>query len=623
MKKSILIIVCLLFLRPVVSQDYPVSAIPDSLLKNAEVVIREYDLSVIIKDNETFLEKRKKVVTLLKEGTSGYDKCYFPFDKFQEVSEFMAIIYDKDGKAVKKFSFADFTDFKPYSEYVFDVQYKTFVFPHLTYPYTIHYEVTIKHKGSLFYPHWIPQMLSGESVMKAGLFIESPANIMVRYKEIGLPESSKKERLKWSVSGICAKEEEAFSPNTVRMGVMIAPAEFKMENFTGNMMTWEGFGNFMYQLNKDRDEISPKTKAKLKELVADCQDTLCKVERVYQYLQNNTRYFLVALGIGGWQTASALDTDKFKYGDCKGLSNYMIAMLKTVGITAYPALIHAGSESPPQYPDFPNSFFNHQIAVVPLAQDTLWLECTSQTEACGFLSDFTDNRYALIVKEMGSKLVKTPKYTAENNTIHRKIHLKLNGESASDLIAENVYKGLLQVRKSEAVLAGKEIQEKAIKNLLGYDNIVFSTLNYIRSPLKIPEIKENVTLNCQRLGSKSGKRWFIPIKFFSQNTQVPAAYPNRTSKVQASSHPFIESDSILIEIPQGMTVESGLESIDASSLWGNFEVSTVQQGNTIVIYRRLEFNDKIEDDDAYPQLINFMKIVVKYYKSNIVLVKNE
>src|SRR5690606_4540730 len=102
--------------------------------------------------------------------------------------------------------------------------------------------------------------------------------------------------------------------------------------------------------------------------------------------------------------------EKTGYGDCKALSNYMVALLGSVGIKGYYSLIMAGENFTPLQTDFPSSQFNHVVVAVPNGSDTLWLECTSQTQPFGYLGSFTDDRYALMILDDGATLVKTGSY---------------------------------------------------------------------------------------------------------------------------------------------------------------------------------------------------------------------
>src|SRR6185312_13501516 len=151
-----------------------------------------------------------------------------------------------------------------------------------------------------------------------------------------------------------------------------------------------------------------------------------KARFLYNYLQKNVRYVSVQLGIGGYKPFPASFVDEKKYGDCKALSNYMLTLLKTVGIPSYCAVINAGTNAEPADPDFVNDPFNHIILCVPFKNDTTWLECTSATSPFGKLGSFTENRKALLVTEDGGKLVNTPRSTMQDNQFNSAVHLVLN-----------------------------------------------------------------------------------------------------------------------------------------------------------------------------------------------------
>jgi len=82
-------------------------------------------------------------------------------------------------------------------------------------------------------------------------------------------------------------------------------------------------------------------------------------------MQDHTRYISIQLGIGGWQPFDAAFVQEHGYGDCKALSNYMVALLKTAGITAYSVLIRPGDYRYTFNESFPSNQFTHVIVCVP------------------------------------------------------------------------------------------------------------------------------------------------------------------------------------------------------------------------------------------------------------------
>src|SRR5574342_1196313 len=105
------------------------------------------------------------------------------------------------------------------------------------------------------------------------------------------------------------------------------------------MNSWQDFGKFIYALKQGRDELPPEIKQKVHELTDGIADTKEKINVLYGYMQKNTRYVSIQLGIGGWQPFDAKYVAKKGYGDCKALSNYMYSILKEAGIKSYYAVI--------------------------------------------------------------------------------------------------------------------------------------------------------------------------------------------------------------------------------------------------------------------------------------------
>ena len=55
-----------------------------------------------------------------------------------------------------------------------------------------------------------------------------------------------------------------------------------------------------------------------------------------------------------------------------------------------------------------------------MGKDTLWLECTAEYNAAGYMGTFTGTRKALLIAQDGGHLVNTPTYTTKENTQTRK-----------------------------------------------------------------------------------------------------------------------------------------------------------------------------------------------------------
>jgi hypothetical protein len=65
----------------------------------------------------------------------------------------------------------------------------------------------------------------------------------------------------------------------------------------------------------------------------------------------------------------------------------MVVLLREAGITGYYTTVMAGEGKSEADPDFPSDQANQVIVAVPTKVDTVWLECTNQTNPFGGWED--------------------------------------------------------------------------------------------------------------------------------------------------------------------------------------------------------------------------------------------
>lgn len=604
---------------------YAVSDIPPELRLHANGVIRDYSVRFDVLNTGEALETEHKAVTLLNEtGAALFGEVAFGYSKFLKIEDIEAAVYDANGLLVRHLKKKDVEDIKPPQYAVDDSRYKVLRLPARAFPYTVEYTVVRHHFGLMFYPSFSPQESPSFAVQAARFSITMPPGEDVRIKTTNLPEGAQKGMFLWELKNILPQKNEPYAPLGYQTAptILSAPTSFRFGGFDGNMTTWQSYGAFMQQLNKTQQDLAQETKIKLQNMVAGCPDQACKIRRVYDYLQSNTRYFFVGLGIGGWQPAPASEVDHNKYGDCKGLSNYMVSMLDAVGITAYYAIIRAeDTEQQAQYPDFPNAWFNHIIVCVPNGQDTTWLECTSQTESCGFLSNFTDNRPALLITPTGGQLVQTPQYNETVNTTHRQTNIAIATDGSATLQSTDLYTGLSQIMPAALENLHDETRKEYLYKILKINDFEIVDLQISRKKEKIPSATIQLSLTLPKLASVSGKRIFIPVSLLSTKPGLPAMPDSlRQQPIQADSRGSTEKDDVVFTLPEGYQLESTFTPINITSAFGHFEMSVTQDQEKILLHRQLILNSSIQPKEKFNDFIAFLKTIAKADKMKLVVV---
>lgn len=417
--------------------SYDVSLIPDSLKTNAHAVIRADEEAFTVYSPSRATYKVHEVVTIMDEAGKRGLAFAERSDAFVSLDDANLYLYDAKGQLLQHVKQKEMAveGYQQWFQLVTDDKITYFELNAPSYPVTVQKDYTISFKGLLNYPDFGLDNTE-RSLQEASFVLTTPKSIGVRYRNLGvnihpsIADGEKETQVyTWRIAALKARPEEGGDLAGLDPRVMIAPNQFEINDFAGELNSWQAFGKWMYDLNKDMYVLPPATAQFYRQMVAGASTDAEKARILYDYLQKNFRYVDISLGIGGYKSFPAAATDKNKFGDCKGLSTFMKACLNAVDVKSYTAIINAGDREAPVDPGFPINEFNHMILCIPQPKDSIWLECTSTHNYFGVLGAFTENRNALLITENGGVLVHTPSSTLEENqeSFHTLVSLSEDG----------------------------------------------------------------------------------------------------------------------------------------------------------------------------------------------------
>lgn len=624
---------CILFLLAKAGDgEYAASKIAPSLLRNADAVCRLEETRYTVVSNKTFRQYDHYVITILNENGDRWADFTEWYDKLRSIESIEGVLYDASGKEIKKVKKKDVDDVSGVSDASLfdDNRVKHHNFYYRVYPYTVEYEVETETKGLFSLPRWMPQNRDRYSVEKSTISVQTPADYEVRYKAFNYAKepvlSTEKgdKILTWTVDNMPAITSEVFSPSMDQITTCIyfAPSDFQMQDYKGNMTTWQGFGKFIYDLNEGRDALPGSMKQMVHQLTDGITDPAEKVKKLYEYMQNNTRYISVQLGIGGLQTFDASYVAEKKYGDCKALSNYMHSLLKEAGIKSNLVVIRAGDAARNILPDFPSNQFDHMILCVPL-KDTIWLECTSQTLPAGYLSGFTADRYAVLIDADGGKLVHTPRYAMKDNLEIRRIAATVNEEGSLHINANTEYTGLQEDYYHSLVhnLAKDKIKDRLHKTL-DFATYDINQFNYDENKKALPVMNESLDITVSNYATITGKRLFLMPNIMTRSGRKLAQDSVRKFDIHLA-YEYLDVDTVEITLPGGYQAEAIPQDVSLVSQFGKYSCSVRLQGNKLLYYRNRESYAGNFPARDFADLVKFYDAMYKADRNRVVLVKNE
>lgn len=615
---------------------YPVTSIAADLKKDAHVVVRDCQETFEVSNASHAVHTVKYVYTILNGKGADAARVVAHHDPFQKITSLKGKLLDANGQVIRELKKSDIEDVSVSgltgNNFHTDNRVKTAKMVYDRFPYTVIYEYTVKFNGILSYPTWLPQN-EHVAVEHSTFNIIMPNDLQLHYKanntaiKPSIDKTEKKTSYTWTIEDLPARKMEKYGPTFSEQFPIVytAPSNFEIDGHAGKTESWEQFGQFFYTLNKGRDELSNDMQQKVAALTKGAKNDKEKIKRIYQYLQDNTRYISIQLGIGGWQTFDAEYVETNKFGDCKALTNFTKSMLKVAGIPSYVALVNAGSRKSDIRHEFPSNQFNHVILCVPSASDTVWLECTSQISPFNYLSDFTEDRYVLLCKPEGSELIRTPATDANQNTLDRKASLTINEDGAANIQATTQYTGSQQdhFRQAAKMLTPTE-QEKWLRNRIDIPSFSINSYEFIEVSQTAPRVVLTLDLASTRYAAKAGKRLFIQPNVLNQYTHVPDEVSDRQFPIVLHQS-WTDTDTITLNIPAGYTIETLPKETDLTDAeFGSYSSAcSLNEDGTVTYIRQMTLHKGSYPAAHYEAFRDFKKAVVKADKQKIVLVKQE
>jgi hypothetical protein len=569
---------------------------------------------------------RKYVVLVLNEiGFNNIDLSE-NYDKSNKIKKLNVTTYNTFGGKVKHFVKADFKDRSLLDDSTIfsDDRILYLDYTPTVYPFIIEYECETESVNTAFLHAWTPISNLNETVLESKLEIINnpvcPVNVKVqKLEEFKVEKLEAATKTTYSAKNIIAIKPEVNSDYSKEFPmVKMYLSKASLEGYELNMNSWSEFGKMYYDyFIKDNSTISEKTKLKLDNIISVNDSKLDKIKKIYKYVQDNTRYVSIQVGVGGWKPMEVSDVEKYGYGDCKALSNFTRSILKAYDIESYYTVIYGGDKRKLDE-EIVSMQGNHVILSVPNNEKYIFLECTSQTNPFSYLSNFTSNRNALIIKPTGSEIVKTSEYKTEKNTqeTKSKVNVLENGSISGnvEIISKNIqYKNV------------SHLETKSSKDQIDYYRNHFGHLNNLEvSNLKWTNNKEDFSFTetfsfkAENYFEKSLNSIVLPLNVLNRYSRIPLKYRNKKFSFEID-YGFIDADEIEIILPQNFSITQLPGKVTLKEKFGEYNASVIFENNKLIYKRKLTIYDGVYVKEEYELYRKFIEQISKSDNLKIII----
>ncbi len=608
---------------------YRVVDIPRQLLKDAKAVVRNDSIQVKIVSDAKLVLKRTYAITILNKNGASNANFMQPYARNMKVSAIKAQMYDEDGAEIKKKGGFDILDYALISDGTTfaDHRIKAVLPEHLEYPYTIEYSYEISFTDVIQYPGWQPFEDFEVAVerSKYTLMVSKQAKCRYYVKNISMPvqlNTGDFDIYTWEINNLPAYADENFSPALADISplVLIAPSKVNVEGYEGNFETWAGFGQWINQLNKDRNNLSDEAKARINKMTAGIPDDRAKIKLLYEYMQNKTRYVSIQVGIGGFQPFDAETVDRLSYGDCKALSNYMKSLLEAAGISSRYTLVLAGDKNPTIHSDFSSNQFNHAVLCVPLKKDTVWLECTSQRNPFNYMGTFTADRKVLVIDENGGKLIKTPALTAESDLESRKVNVTFDPSGDGTADVRTIYRGAAYDNYARILGSDQADRKKLLTRRIHVPNFELDNFSMQENKAELPSVTEQLNLSITGYCTRVGEKLMLSLNMMNKLNESAFQTTTRENPISIK-WPVYEIDTVVYNLPQGYTLEKIPAKISLESDFGQYTAEVTKSGNALQYIRSFSVYKGEYPAERYDDIVTFFDKIVLTDENKVMLTK--
>lgn len=549
-------------------------------------------------------------------------------DEFRTLSAFSGTI-SSGGKVVRRLKKQDVASTLASDALAQNIYLNGFE-PVAPYPFEVEYTYTVSYRKAIAaFPSFIPVTDYDVPVRSSSYTLFLPNTTPLRYIASSTPENwqeGERNVFRWEFRDFPGFSYEAGMPPSSEFipYVHACPVEFQYAGTFGSQHNWVEISQWLSSLMPPDPELPASVREKLASLTNDCASDLEKVRVVYDYLREHTRYVSVQLGIGGFAPLPPKRVAASGFGDCKALSFYMQQLLASVGI---------GSEFVIVNTDRRNLFdgyasvgqMNHAILCVPLARDTVWVECTNPLVPLGYTRSGLAGHQAVLVRPDGGETVRIGDYPDSLRSETEKQEIRLNPDGSARVTVDR------QVRldPAERYLSFPSMKEADMRKFLfsglqgqpeGFRLEAYSDnfRAYEGEPGYVPEARVRFSFGAKGLGRVSGDRMFVK--------SAPFARAMNSQKTERKYDYVVERgavvrDSILVVVPEGFEIEHipGGQSISCSL--ADFRQEYRQQEQQVLIVNELRMKSGRMPAEEYPAYRELVKSVNKAYESTLVLRK--
>ncbi|MCD4653454.1 DUF3857 domain-containing protein [bacterium] len=609
---------------PALCEDIP-SWVSNALVTDYTQISDKTDAIMLLSDtqlsydNGVITSQEKRLYKIIRLDGFQYGSLVVSLVKGSKISNVRGYRLSGPGKLLEKLKKKNIVR-RAYNVDFYDDAEQLFAnFEHINIGDLIAFEYKVKHEP--FFKHSFYEM--GSLIEIAVKCIHTPPNVFCSI--LNDPENSVIFSGKtYEIKNQPAIESEYWGP-TVREQVPVLGIVF--DNVSSQ--NWQSFSRDIWEKTQGISHLSDSATVDINELLV-IKDKEMFIQKVLEYVSQSVRYVDIEVGDGKFiATASSIVHEK-KYGDCKDMAYYAIAILEKGGVTAHPVLARTCSVGP-VFDSFPAAQFNHVIIAVELDSNSSVLKNIEIDDKPCLIADLTDkytippmigkhleNTRVLPITETGSILLTLSTSASEKSMLKYDISMTLKADRSIDVSLSETLSGHSMARE-KSLRESRDTREKdemyrqwVQKRVPGAE-----VRNLIIANEPNSETQTYIQFKAYDMGTEMNN-----LLYFSPNV-IDATRKNYKKRKRQSdllkSYLFTKQINIELGIDSVFQINSIPEDTEQDNPFFYYSLKTHRDGQSVKM--EILFSSKITrvSVEDYPAYRKMYKKYLKSVKSQIVL----
>jgi tetratricopeptide (TPR) repeat protein len=379
---------------------------------------------------------------------------------------------------------------------------------------------------------------------------------------------------------------------------------------------WQEVGRWYWGLIKDQLYADASLKRTVHDLVKDARDTRMKVDRIHDWVVQNTRYVGLEFGIHGYMPYRVPLIVQRGFGDCKDKASLLYTMLREAGIDARIVLTRTRHNGGIGAEPASLAVFDHAITYVP--ELDLYLDGTAEHSGSTELPVQDQGVMVLHVWPNGAELHTTPIFEAErNNKRSRTLKVQLAADGSARVEGDEIVSGAEAAGYRDYYQAPGTRAERFERSLgalypgLKLETQRFESLESLEQP-----VHYNYRIHVPQLARWDGAELRLEPSVLHDLVQDMARLPERRHPLDLQgSRLYVEERSV--RLPAGMRATELPQGGEAHSPFGTLKLNFSQSNGTVTARTELAVTRDRVAPQEYPAFRRWVEAADQLLKQRI------